>query len=164
LSEPYYVCVYLEDGEPIAHVGSQTKEFPQKFSKNDDENSKVRRSSLKEVSEQFVSAAMGYLDYVPLILSFAPLISRGMVQDAHLKYLEANCVSCERTETRAIYEFGSESFVDLRRFQENLSAAQSTIRSLPRLLTVDLVTSLEYHLNLIMKEIAAFSRTGLRCI
>jgi len=35
-----------------------------------------------------------------------------------------------------------------------MDAASSTVRSLPRLLTVGLVTSLEYHLNLIMREIA----------
>jgi hypothetical protein len=83
------------------------------------------------------------------------MISQQMVTHSLQQFLEANCSACDRAETRIIYEFPKQKFASLRRFQENLEAATLTSRSLPRLLTVGLVASLEYHLNLIMKEIAA---------
>jgi hypothetical protein len=79
----------------------------------------------------------------------------GGCQAAFVLLCKDNCKSRDRTEARVIYEFGMQNFAAIRRFQENLDAAASTSRSLPRLLTVGLVASLEYHLNLIMKEIAA---------
>jgi hypothetical protein len=78
-----------------------------------------------------------------------------MVIGSLQKFLEKSCVSCDRAPERIIYKFGLEQYSDIKRFQENMIAARSTSRALPRLLTVGLVTSLEYHLNLVMKEIAS---------
>src|SRR5665647_423903 len=97
---------------------------------------------------------MGYLEYVPLILYFAPRVSAQMVQTALKDFMEKNCITSERSESKILYKFSRDKFASVRRFEENLGAAQITSRSLPRLLTVGLVSALEYHLNLVMKEIA----------
>lgn len=157
-AESFYICVYLKNGEPVGHRGSHDRKFPDNLHTDEDSekpNPKIKRSGFDDISGQFISAMMGYLEYVPLILNLAPMISQQMVTHSLQTFLEANCKSRDRTETRIIYEFGKQNFAAIRRFQENLDAAASTSRSLPRLLTVGLVASLEYHLNLIMKEIAA---------
>jgi len=98
---------------------------------------------------------MGCLDYVPIIMSLAPAVSHRMVQEALQKFLEKSCLSSERSENRIIYRFNPDSAATVKRFEENLAAAVSTSRALPRMLIVGLVTALEYNLNLIMREVSA---------
>ena len=94
---------------------------------------------------------MGYLEYVPLILTLTPFVSHTMVTTALIGFLDKQCVSADKSDHHIIYKFKSDDFAAFRRFDENLSAAASTSRNLPRLLTVGLVTSLEYLLTLLMK-------------
>jgi len=153
----YYMCTYLRDGEPIAHRGSTRDDFPASPGDTDEKNQKgsVSRSQMKDISDQFMSAMMGYLEYVPLILVMAPNLSHRMVTHSLQKFLEKNCVSAERTPDRIVYKFNLDQYPEIRRFQENMTAAMSTSFVLRRLLTVGLVTTLEFHLNLLMKEIAS---------
>jgi hypothetical protein len=97
---------------------------------------------------------MGYLEYVPLILTLTPFVSHTKVTTALIGFLDKQCVSADKSDYHIIYKFKSDDFAAFRRFDENLSAAASTSRNLPRLLTVGLVTSLEYLLTLLMKEVA----------
>jgi hypothetical protein len=155
--EAYYMCVYLRDGKPIGHEGKPKNDFPASLEDAGKKPAepKILPSGMEVISDQFISAMMGYLEYVPLILSMAPNVSFRMVVHSLQKFLEENCVSCERTPERVVYKFNLDQYPNVKRFQENMDAARSTSLALPRLLTVGLVTTLEYHLNLTMKEIAS---------
>lgn len=151
----FYVCVYLKDGTRIGHAMGVEPNFPKKMEEEDGTVSQLKRSGLLDIWHELAATLMGYLEYVPMILEMAPIISHRMVTHSFETFLERNCLECVREETRTIYAFELEKASAINRFHENLSAASSTSRSLPRLLTVGLVTSLEYHVALIMKEIAA---------
>lgn len=155
--ENFYICVYLHQGEPIGHMGRFDNLFPDTMEKGlaEDKIPKVKRSGMKEISEQFVSTAMGCLDFVPIIMSLAPAVSHRMVQEALQKFLEKSWLSSERSPDKIVYRFNLDSAATVKRFEENLAAAVSTSRALPRMLIVGLVTALEYNLSLIMKEVSA---------
>ncbi len=156
--EAFYVCVYFEKGEAIGHRGGFDSNFPDTLDgseANKEQIPKIKRSGMRDISKNFISSMMGYLEYVPIILTLTPTVSHRMVSQSLQTFLESKCSSCERGEDRVIYQFDLHDAPAIRRFEENLSAATSTSRSLPRLLTVGLVTSLEYHINLVMKELAA---------
>ncbi len=143
--EAFYICVYLKNGTPIGHRGGFNTEFPASLHdklQETDPTPKLKRSGMKDISKNFINTMMGYLEYVPLILQLAPNVSHKMVSESLQAFLEKKCVSCNRNDDRIIYKFNPHDFPSIRRFEENLSAAASTSRSLPRLLTVGLVSSL----------------------
>lgn len=153
--DTFYVCLYLKDGRPIGHRLSLSANFPDKLNDpgRDDAATSREVSNFRVASKEFVDAMMGYLEYVPLILTLTPFVSHTMVTTALREFLEKQCVSCNKSGNRTIYKLQRDDFSAFLRFDENLSAAASTRRSLPRLLTVGLVTSLAYHLSLLMKEV-----------
>lgn len=106
------------------------------------------------LTEQFIDTMMGYLEYVPMILELTPMVSNNMVASALSAFLDQRSVSCEADGLRKIYKLGVDDWPAYRRFNDSLSAAASTTRALPRLLTVGIVTSLEYHIGVLMKAIA----------
>jgi uncharacterized small protein (DUF1192 family) len=154
----YYVCVYLKDGQALAHAGNLANDFPETWDAKAASSSNAG-SGMNEITTKFINTMMGYLEYVPLILQITPVVSHKMVSTSLQTFLDSVCVSCDRASDRNIYTLRMEDFPAFRRFDENLSAAASTSRALPRMLTVGLVTSLEYHINLLMKEIAQITPT-----
>ncbi len=155
-NKSFYVCLYVKDGMPIGHRMGFSKTFP---ASNDPEpdaavSQATSSSNFPAISKEFIDAMMGYLEYVPIILYLAPIISHTLVASSLHEFLDRQCLSADKAVDRTIYELRSADLVAFRRFDENLSAAGSTSRSLPRLLTVGLVTSLEYQLTQLMKEVA----------
>ena len=157
----YYVCVYFKDGKAIGHRGSQTNSFSASISKNSTEKEGNSLSGLELITTEFIETMMGYLEYVPIILQMTPMVSHRMVAKALAKFLDKTCVSSQTESDRIIYKLNGEDYPAFIRFNENLSAAASTSRTLPRLLTVGLVTSLEHSVGLLMKEIATIAPANL---
>jgi hypothetical protein len=137
----YYVCAYSENGKQLGHIGNSEKVFPENIDdseEHDKQQPDEPKSEMRDISQQFIHTMMGYLDYVPLILTMAPLISKDMVVRAQNHFFERSCISSEKSDNRVIYTFSATQFPAIRRFQENLEAATSTSRALPRLLCVGL--------------------------
>lgn len=153
----YYLCVYLRNGKPFAHQTRSDKSFPENLevAEKEAESVDADASKMSAIFEQFINTMMGYLEYVPLILTLMPVVSHHMVTAALQNFFEKSSVEIEKFDNRIIYTFRREQMPAIERFEQNLAAASSTSRALPRLLTVGLVTSLEYQVNLIMREIAA---------
>jgi hypothetical protein len=155
--EIFYVCLYLKDGRAVGHRVNFQGTFPATAddpTPDTTSSTKTEVSRFRAASNEFIDTMMGYLEYVPLILTLTPFVSHTMVANALREFLDKQCASCDRSNDRIIYKLSRHDFGAYRRFDENLSAAASTSRSLPRLLTVGLVTSLEYHLTFLMKEVA----------
>lgn len=66
-------------------------------------------------------------------------------------------MSCEVEDSRKIYKLQVNDWPSYMRFNDSLSAAASTTRALPRLLTVGIVASLEYHIGVLMKAIGSLA-------
>lgn len=79
--DTFYVCLYLKDGRPIGHRLSLSANFPDKLNDpgRDDAATSREVSNFRVASKEFVDAMMGYLEYVPLILTLTPFVSHTMV-------------------------------------------------------------------------------------
>jgi hypothetical protein len=70
------MCVYLRDGKPIGHYGSPKSDFPAEFEDDEKQPPVGKNNGVEEVSNQFISAMMGYLDHVPLSRAGHPFSGR----------------------------------------------------------------------------------------
>jgi hypothetical protein len=98
----FYVCLYLEGGKPIGHRFGLSTNFPTKL---DDPRPKpnvttsLNISVFRAIFREFVDAMMGYLEYVPLILTLTPFVSHTMVTTALIGFLDRQCVSADNTNS-----------------------------------------------------------------
>jgi hypothetical protein len=56
-------------------------------------------SEFRAIFREFVDAMMGYLEYVPLILTLTPFVSHTMVTTALIGFLDRQCVSADNTNS-----------------------------------------------------------------
>jgi hypothetical protein len=151
----FYVCVYLKNGKPVGHRASLNADFPVDISEKQKKPAPAENlSNFSKASQDYLNVMVGYFEYVPIILELTPTISHHMVTQALQAFLEKQSVSCNREADRLIYRFKMEQFPSFCRFDDSLSAAAATSRAFPRMLTVGLVASLEFHLARLMVEIA----------
>jgi hypothetical protein len=168
----FYVCFYLKDGTPVGHILSPENDFPADIESADKkaaEDVASEQSADKNAApgtlrsdgspfaarfSEFVSAMLGYIEFVPPIIGVGTMVSQGLLLSALRKFLEANSSRTEKSKTREIFEVPREFYLEFKRLQDTHSAAIDISHDVPRMLTVGLVSTYEYHLSRLMKEIA----------
>lgn len=157
----FYVCVFSRDGKKVGHAVSRKPEFPKtlqevSLSKEErDDQAQSANSKFADLFDDFVKSMFGFIEFMPIIIDISRLVSNDLLLQALEGFLEKTKTKKTVDGDRAIFTVPIDKIEEFGRLSGMLMSGLETSRNIPRMLTAGLVSSFEYHLGLLMHEIAS---------
>jgi len=156
-SENFYVRLLKEGKKYVGHQISFDTNFNEKPDENIDKGEETKELpkdvEFYKIHNEFSHSMFGYIDILPIIATFAPLITHGIQQRHIARFLNENCVEKNKTEKCAVFSIPINKYSKFNEILEAQKTSHHVSKQVPKMLTIGVVSSLEYHMVLLMREI-----------
>lgn len=155
-SDFYFVCLYAKDEKIVGYAVSGKNDFslsidtPKPVSDAEDDQTPRRFES---IFKNFSESMFAYIDFLPVIAAFAPSMGQLFRNDVFHRLFEDKCIEKSIEGNNTIYKLPVdtyERFLELRDIGENFLLMTVQV---PKMLIIGCVSSLEYYLTLLIREI-----------
>lgn len=154
----FYVRLFKENGIYSGH-SVDWEQLPKEDAKIQDLKAKrelkVEKVELDKLHKSFSNSMFGFIDFLPTIAAFAPVLKTSIEQQLIQDFLDENCTSKSESEFFDDFELHMEKYDRFNKVQSARESMNMIADQVPKMLTIGVVSNLEHHMNQLIRQILA---------